>query len=94
MNIFSCFRAIPCFLYFNELIYNILCLAQKAHKFVRFVQKCTKIPFVRTAEFCTKLVRILCKLELVVYQGVARAYTQLCALLHKMIVLILKGSDR
>ena len=94
MNIFSCFRAIPCFLYLNELICNVLYLAQKAHKFVRFVQKCTKIPFVRTAEFCTKLVRILCKLELVVYQGVARAYTQLCALLHKMIVLILKGSDR
>ena len=74
MNIFSCFRAIPCYLYLNELIYNILCLAQKAHKFVRFVQKCTKIPFVRTAEFCTKLVRILCGLELVVYQGVARVH--------------------
>ena len=74
MNIFSCFRAIPCFLYLNELIYNILCLAQKAHKFVRFVQKYTKIPFVRTAEFCTKLVRILCGLELVVYQGVARVH--------------------
>ena len=74
MNIFSCFRATPCFLYLNELIYNILCLAQKAHKFVRFVQKCTKIPFVRTAEFCTKLVRILCGLELVVYQGVARVH--------------------
>ena len=29
MNIFSCFRAIPCFLYLNELIYNILRLAQK-----------------------------------------------------------------
>lgn len=72
MNIFSCFRAIPCFLYLNELIYNILRLAQKAHKFVRFVQKCTKMPFVRTAEFCTKLVRILYRLELVVYQGVAR----------------------
>ena len=72
MNIFSCFLAIPCFLYFNELIYNILCLAQKAHKFVRFVQKCTKMPFVRTAEFCTKLVRFLYGLELVVYQGVAR----------------------
>ena len=74
MNFFSCFRAIPCFLDFNELIYNILCLAQKAHKFVRFVQKCTKMPFVRTAEFCTKLVRILCGLELVVYQGVARVH--------------------
>lgn len=74
MNIFSCFRATPCFLYLNELIYNILRLAQKAHKFVRFVQKCTKMPFVRTAEFCTKLVRFLCGLELVVYQGVARVY--------------------
>ena len=74
MNIFSCFRATPFFLYLNELIYNILCLAQKTHKSVRFVQKCTKMPFVRTAEFCTKLVRILCKLELVVYQGVARVY--------------------
>ena len=74
MNIFSCFRAIPCFLYLNELIYNILCLAQKAHKFVRFVQKCTKMPFVRTAEFCTKLVRFLCELELVVFQRVARVY--------------------
>ena len=74
MNIFSCFRAIPCFLYLNELIYNILCLAQKAHKFVRFVQKCTKMPFVRTAEFCTKLVRILCELEFVVLQRVARVY--------------------
>ncbi len=94
MNIFSCFRAIPCFLYLNELIYNILCLAQKAHKFVRFVQKCTKIPFVRTTEFCTKLVRILCRLELVVYQGVARVYRQEIVLLHKMRVLIPKGSDR
>ena len=74
MNILSCFRATPFFLYLNELIYNILCLAQKTHKSVRFVQKCTKIPFVRTAEFCTKLVRILCGLELVVYQGVARVH--------------------
>lgn len=74
MNIFSCFRATPCFLYLNELIYNILCLAQKTHKSVRFVQKCTKMPFVRTTEFCTKLVRFLYGLELVVYQGVARAY--------------------
>ena len=74
MNIFSCFRAIPCFLYLNELIYNILCLAQKTHKSARFVQKCTKIPFVRTAEFCTKLVRFLYGLELVVYQWVARVY--------------------
>ena len=74
MNIFSCFRATPCFLYLNELKYNILRFAQKAHKFVRFVQKCTKIPFVRTAEFCTKLVRFLYGLELVVYQGVARVY--------------------
>ena len=94
MNIFSCFRAKPGLLYLHELIYNILCLAQKTYKSARFVQKCTKIPFVRTAEFCTKLVRFLCELELIVYQGVARAYTQLCALLHKMIVLILKGSDR
>ena len=74
MNIFSCFRAIPCFLYLNELIYNILCLAQKTHNSVRFVQKCTKMPFVRTAEFCTKLVRFLCELELVVFQRVARVY--------------------
>ena len=74
MNIFSCFRATPCFLYPNELIYNILCLAQKTHKSVRFVQKCTKMPFVRTAEFCTKLVRILYGLELVVFQRVARVY--------------------
>ena len=74
MNIFSCFRATPCFLYLNELIYNILCLAQKAHKFVRFVQKCTKMPFVHTSEFCTKLVRFLYGLELVVYQGVARVH--------------------
>ena len=74
MNIFSCFRAIPCFLYLNELIYNILSLAQKTHKSARFVQKCTKMPFVRTAEFCTKLVRFLCKLELVVFQRVARVY--------------------
>lgn len=74
MNIFSCFRATPFFLYLNELIYNILCFAQNAHKSVRFVQKCTKMPFVRTAEFCTKLVRFLYGLELVVYQGVARVY--------------------
>ena len=72
MNIFSCNRARLRFLYLNELKYNILRFAQKAHKFVRFVQKCTKIPFVRTAEFCTKLVRILCVAEGVVFQRVVR----------------------
>lgn len=72
MNIFSCNRARLRFLYLNELKYNILRFAQKAQKFVRFVQKCTKIPFVRTAEFCTKLVRILCVAEGVVFQRVVR----------------------
>lgn len=72
MNIFSCNRARLRFLYLNELKYNILRFAQKAHKFVRFVQRCTKIPFVRTAEFCTKLVRILCVAEGVVFQRVVR----------------------
>ena len=72
MNIFSCFRAVACILYFNELIYNILRNAQNPYKIARFVQNSTNIPFVRTAEFCTKLVRILYELELVVFQGVAR----------------------
>lgn len=94
MNIFSCFRAATCFLYLNELIYNILRNAQKTYKIAQFVQKRTNMPFVRTAEFCTKLVRILYGLELVVFQGVARVCSCQDALLHKIGVLILKGSQR
>lgn len=60
MNIFLCNCTGCLFSYLNELLYNNLCFAQKSHKIVRFVQNRTKIPFVRTTEFCTKLVRILC----------------------------------
>ena len=43
MNIFSCVRAIPCFLYLNELIFNILRLAQKrtnSYDLYKSAQKC------------------------------------------------------
>ena len=72
MYIFSCNRARLRFLYLNELIYNILRFAQKTHKNVRIVQDCTKTAFVRTTNFCTKLVRILCVAEGVVFQRVVR----------------------
>ena len=72
MNIFSCNRARLRFLYLNELIYNILRFAQKTHKNVRIVQDCTNTAFVRTTNFCTKHVRILCVAEGVVFQRVVR----------------------
>ncbi len=83
MNIFSCNRARLRFLYLNELIYNNLCFAQKAHKNVRIVQNCTKTAFVRTTNFCTKLVRILCVAEGVVFQRVARGCCRVEVRLHK-----------
>lgn len=83
MNIFSCNRAEYRFLHLNELIYNNLCFAQKAHKNVRIVQNCTKTAFVRTTNFCTKLVRILCVAEGVVFQRVVRDCSQTVVRLHK-----------
>lgn len=83
MNIFSCNRAKYRFLQLNELIYNNLCFAQKAHKNVRIVQNCTKTAFVRTTNFCTKLVRILCVAEGVVFQRVVRDCSQTEVRLHK-----------
>lgn len=88
MNIFSCFRAVTCFLYLNELIYNILCNAQNPYKIARFVQMCTNMPFVRTAVFCTKLVQKLYGLELVGFQRVARGSNIQNVRLHKKMRLI------
>lgn len=88
MNIFSCNRAKYRFLHLNELIYNNLCFAQKAHKNVRIVQNCTKTAFVRTTNFCTKLVRILCVAEGVVFQRVARGCCRVEVRLHKNLRLI------
>ena len=83
MTLFLCFRAETLFLYFNELIFNILISAQKSYKIVRFVQKRTKTPFVRTADFCTKLVQILCRVKNTVYQKDARKQRGRVARLHK-----------
>ena len=88
MNIFSCNRAKYRFLRLNELIYNNLCFAQKSHKNVRIVQNCTKTAFVRTTNFCTKLVRILCVAEGVVFQRVARGCCRVEVRLHKNLLLI------
>ena len=88
MNIFSCNRAKYRFLHLNELIYNNLCFAQKSHKNVRIVQDCTKTAFVRTTNFCTKLVRILCVAEGVVFQRVARGCCRVEVRLHKNLRLI------
>ena len=88
MNIFSCNRAKYRFLCLNELIYNNLCFAQKSHKNVRIVQNCTKTACVRTTNFCTKLVRILCVAEGVVFQRVARGCCRVEVRLHKNLRLI------
>lgn len=88
MNIFSCNRAKYRFLHFKELIYNNLCFAQKPHKNVRIVQNYIKTAFVRTTNFCTKLVRILCVAEGVVFQRVARGCCRVEVRLHKNLRLI------
>lgn len=88
MKIFSCNRAKYRFLHLNELIYNNLCFAQKAHKNVRIVQNYIKTAFVRTTNFCTKLVRILCVAERIVFQRVVRDCSQTEVRLHKNLRLI------